>query len=129
MKTCATSESPEPIGFGGVELPYAVVRPYSKNALLAVPFGLTTPWSCALDGRMLVAVPVVTIGSGGPVTVTLAQPDVHVIDPAVATIVAEPIDAAVATGCCVMRMTPAALLLQRRPGTNASTSFCIVVPD
>ncbi len=60
----ATARVPAPAFLVGVRDPYRVVVPYSKYQLVAIPFGLSVPFSLADVSEIALAAPVTT--SGGP---------------------------------------------------------------
>src|SRR5437762_10227411 len=54
---------PKPMDCSGVTLPYAFVRPHWYWAVVARPFGLTSPFSVAPNAVMLEASNVLTAGA------------------------------------------------------------------
>src|SRR5438105_1277716 len=69
-----TAATPDPSDCTGVVLPYPVVNPYSKLALVAEPFGLAVPFSVALFIPIPVAVPVTTVGGVAAVSAISHKP-------------------------------------------------------
>src|SRR2546422_792025 len=59
----ATALLPEPNACAGVVLPYAVVAPYWKNAVVALPCGLLVPFNVAPLWVTALAEPVATAGA------------------------------------------------------------------
>ena len=71
-----TADVPDPSAWLAVAVPYAVVKPYSKLALVAALFGFAVPFSVAAVAETALAAPVTTVGRHAAVLNVASDPGV-----------------------------------------------------